>query len=310
MKIEDTYHTFIETFVDAIISADKRGGIMYCNPAAKKMFGYEDDIIGNNLIILMPERFRLKYKIGMNRYISTGLTNIMGKTVELVGLKKDGTEFPVELSLSACMIDNRNYFTGIIRDITRRKLVELDLLESHRKLKELSMRDSLTNLFNRRHICKVLETELNRAKRYKNPLSCLMIDIDYFKNINDLYGHPFGDKVLIYFSSFLHGMARSTDIVSRYGGEEFLIVLPDVNMHGAIDFAERLRGGISKQKIEDKETSITTTLSISAGISFFSERTLSTEEMITQADKALYEAKRLGRNRVCCYTKATKIQLV
>lgn len=310
MKLEEKYYAFIETFVDAIISADQDGRIIYCNPAAKKMFGYENEIIGSNIMILMPERYRIKQKVGMNRYMTTGLTRIVGKTVELIGLKKDGAEFPIELSLSVCMVDDRYCFTGIIRDITKRKQMEVNLLEYNKKLEDLSIKDSLTNLYNRRYICEILESEFNRAKRYKNSLSCLMIDIDYFKKINDLYGHSFGDKVLVYFSSFLREMARSTDIVSRYGGEEFLVVLPDVNISGAIDFAERLREGISHHRIEDKEMNITTVLSISVGISSFSSHTINKEEIVNQADKALYDAKRRGRNMVCCHTKDIQKQLV
>ncbi|MCF6159051.1 MAG: sensor domain-containing diguanylate cyclase [wastewater metagenome] len=301
MKLEKKHYNFVETFVDAIISADAEGYIIYCNPAAKKMFGYENDIVGKNITILMPERFRVKYRIGMNRYVSTGLTSLIGRTVELTGLKKDGTEFPVELSLSVCTVDNNCHFISTIRDITQRKHMELTLLESNKKLKNLSMKDSLTNLYNRRYMYEVLEKEFRRAKRYRNNLSCIMVDVDYFKNINDLYGHPFGDKVLIDFSSFLCGMARSTDIVSRYGGEEFFIILPDVSIHGAVDFAERLKKSIAKRRIEDKEENIAVLLSISAGVSSFSRYTLNKEVLVNQADMALYEAKRLGRNRICCY---------
>lgn len=300
VKMEVNHYALVETFVDAIISANQEGRIVYCNPAAKKMFGYQEEIIGCDITVLMPERYRIKYQIGMTKYINTGLTRIMGQTIELVGLKKDGIEFPIELSVSASMVDDRYFFTGIIRDITERKCTEFKLLESNRKLQELSIKDSLTNLYNRRHTFHVMEIEFNRAKRYQKSLSCLMIDIDYFKNINDLYGHPFGDKVLVHFSSFLLNMIRSTDIVSRYGGEEFLVILPDVDIKGAMDFAERLREAVSKHTIEDKERNINAALSISVGVSSFTDSTLNKEEIISQADKALYEAKRSGRNRVCC----------
>lgn len=300
VKVEKSYYALIETVVDAVISIDEYGHIIFCNPAAKNMFGYDDDIIGKPITILMPRKYRQAYRIGMNRYMNTGLSEIIGKTVELVGLKKNGTEFPIEISVSAgagvvC------YFTAIIRDITERKRIEQGLLEANKKLKELSIKDSLTNLYNRRYTLNVLESEFNRAKRYKNSLSCLMIDIDYFKKINDVYGHHFGDRVLVHFSSFLLKMTRSADIVSRHGGEEFLVVLPDVHIHGAKDFAERLRETVSKHTIEDREKNINTALTVSIGVSSFSEHTYDKEEMVNQADSALYEAKRLGRNRVCLY---------
>lgn len=309
VKIEEKYYAIAEAFIDAIISTDGEGRIIFCNPAAKIMFGYGDEIIGKLITLLMPERYRNVYQTGINRYTTTGIPKIVGKTVELSGLKKDGTEFPIEISLSV-WTDGQYYFTGIIRDITERKQIERSLLEANKKLEELSTKDSLTNLFNRRYTSKVLEAEFNRAKRYKNPLSCLLIDIDYFKKINDVYGHSFGDKVLVYFSSFLLEMTRSTDVVTRYGGEEFLVILPDVNIHGAKDFAERLRDGISKRSIEDKDMNINIAMSISIGVSSFGEYTCVKDELINQADKALYEAKRSGRNKVCCYVQAQQVQFV
>jgi diguanylate cyclase (GGDEF)-like protein/PAS domain S-box-containing protein len=306
--LEERYRVLTETVIDGIITIDKEESIIFCNPAAKKMFGYDDEIIGNNIVILMPERYQQAYREGINRYLKTGLPSVIGKTIELVGLKKDGTEFPVELSLSVWKSDKRCYFTGTIRDITERKRMENSLKEVNKKLENLSIRDSLTNLYNRRYAYEVLESEFNRTKRYNKTLSCLMIDIDYFKRINDLYGHLFGDKVLSYFSSFLLEMTRSTDVISRYGGEEFLIILTEVSINGAVDFAERLREAILMHKIEDKEKNIHITLTVSIGVSSYTGHVSDKEELVHQADMALYEAKRTGRNRVCCYKPSlTKI---
>ena len=299
--LEERYRAITETVVDAIISIDEEGRIILCNPATKKMFGYEDEIIGSNITALMPERYRNAHQNGMKRYLNTGIHKIIGSTVEVVGLKKDGTEFPIELSLSAWRTDERHYFTGIIRDITERKQIEHNLIEANKKLEELSIRDSLTNVYNRRYAYQVLESEFNRAKRYKTPLSCLLIDADHFKKINDQYGHLFGDTVLVNFASLLQKMTRTTDIVSRFGGEEFLVILPDIDMKGAADFAERLKETISNLKIEDKEKNICAVLTISIGACSFTENTANITELIHQADIALYEAKHLGRDRVCCY---------
>lgn len=299
--LEDRYLALTETVIDAIISIDSNGRIVFCNPTAMKMFGYEHDLMGKNITILMPARCREAHRKGMNRYMSTGISKIMGNIVEMSGLRKDGTEFPIEMSLSVWRNDGQCFFTGIIRDITERKQMERNLREANKKLEELSIRDDLTYLYNRRYACRVLEKEFVRAARYHNHLSCLMIDIDYFKRINDLYGHRFGDKVLVYFSSFLLEMKRYTDIVSRYGGEEFLLILPDVNMDGAVNFAERLRNTISKLRIGDKEGAIHVVITISVGISSYTKDIHCSEELICQADMALYDAKRQGRNRVRCH---------
>lgn len=307
--LEERYRAITETVVDAIISIDKKGRIIFCNPAAKKIFKYEEEMIGFNVTILMPERYRKAHSKGIEKYLNTGYPKIIGKTVELIGIRKDGSEFPIELSLSVWRTGDRCYFTGIIRDITKRKQIENKLMEANKKLEELSIRDSLTNVYNRRYVYQVLEIEFNRARRYKNPFSCLLIDVDYFKKINDQHGHPFGDKVLVNLASVLLKTTRPTDIISRFGGEEFFVILPGVDMNGAMDFAERTRYAVSKLRTEDKEKNICTVLTVSIGISAFTEHTPCVAELINQADTALYEAKRLGRNRVCCFTPTLK-QLV
>ncbi|MEP9411780.1 MAG: diguanylate cyclase [Candidatus Brocadia sp.] len=304
--LEAQYLSLAEAVVDAIISIDEKSCIIFCNSSTKKMFGYGDEIIGKDVTILMPERYRQAHRHGLKRYIDTGLPKIIGNTVELVGLQKDGTEFPIEMSLSVWRNDEQCFFTGIIRDITERKRMERCLLEANKKLEELSIRDSLTNVYNRRYVYRVLDGEFQRAKRYKRPFSCLLIDVDYFKKINDQHGHLFGDRVLVDLASVLLKITRSTDVISRFGGEEFLVILPDIEMEGALDFAERVRCAVSKLRIEDKEKSICTVLTVSIGISTFTVNTSNVEELINQADIALYEAKRLGRNRVCCYSPDLK----
>lgn len=299
--LEEKYYALTETTADAIISTDREDRIVFCNPSAMKMFGYNGEIIGKSSTILMPERYRTIHTEGIRRYLETGVPRIIGTTVELEGLKKDGSAFPLELSLSAWKSETQWYFTAIIRDITERKVLERSLMEANKRLEELSNRDGLTNLYNRRYIDKVLEMEFLRSKRYRMPLSCLMIDIDHFKNINDTYGHVFGDMVLVHLSDMLIDMSRSCDVVARYGGEEFIIMLPETDTKGAADFAERLRTAVSKQGIECAEKSASVNLNISIGVSSYTKRVENFREMVNCADRALYEAKRLGRNRVCCF---------
>jgi len=308
-KKEDAYYyVYAETVVDAIVLIDMRGTIKYCNNSAKKMFLYEDDIIDRKIDTLIPGKY-LHIQQTKEAYPATQFLMDIGKTVEMTGLKKDGNEFPVEVSVSTAYKDYWCNIIIIIRDITDKKQKERFLLENCNRLETLAMRDSLTNLYNRRYALQVLENEINRAKRYQKSLSCLLIDVDYFKKVNDFYGHPFGDKVLIFIASFLQEMVRSTDVVARYGGEEFLVVLPEVNVHGAMDFAERLRVTIANREVEDTENNFITSISISIGVSTFQHGVECKETIISQADKALYEAKKRGRNRVCCY-RTTAPQLV
>ncbi len=299
--LEKKYRALTETTVDAIVSTNSEGHIIFCNPSAEKMFGYADEIIGKFSTILIPERYRLAHLEGIKRYLNTGKPKIIGKTVEVIGLRKDSTEFPIELSLSAWENKTQCYFTAIIRDITERKRFERDLMEANKKLEELSTKDSLTNLYNRRYADKILEIEFNQAKRYQMPLSCLMIDIDYFKKINDTYGHRMGDKAIIHVSNILLEMTRTSDIVARYGGEEFIVILTNTDTNGAVSFAERLRESVSKYKIKDTKKNITIGLTVSIGVGAVTENTKNKEELVNLIDRALYNAKQQGRNRVCCY---------
>lgn len=168
-----------------------------------------------------------------------------------------------------------------------------EIAEKNEELLTLATRDALTNCFNRRAFIETLEKTWNASQRYNHPLSCIMIDVDYFKNVNDQHGHAAGDEVLKRVANVFMDNARSSDIVCRYGGEEFCILLPNVDIAGAQIAAERYRRLVSE--IEFDNLSIT----ISLGCSDRSFGADIPEKMLDQADQALYIAKRNGRNRVC-----------
>jgi diguanylate cyclase (GGDEF)-like protein len=171
------------------------------------------------------------------------------------------------------------------------------LNEANYKLQETSVRDYLTGLYNRRFLFDFLDKEVSRAQRYGGYFSILMLDIDYFKKINDTYGHHSGDLVLTAMGKKTLEMKRSSDIVARYGGEEFVIVLPQTDLGGAVAFAERLRKAIESLEIPADDRTLNITASI--GVATYDPETkLSANEIINAADKALYEAKNSGRNRV------------
>ena len=168
-----------------------------------------------------------------------------------------------------------------------------DEIENKNKLlKEASRTDPLTGLMNRRRLFERLEEELVRAKRYNEPLSVAMVDIDHFKNVNDSYGHQTGDRVLKAIANQLFTNARDVDSVGRYGGEEFLILMPKTDKTGAVVYAERLRAAIESLPIEGLESYVT----VSIGVTSYSKETLL--ELVDKADKNLYLAKDNGRNRV------------
>jgi diguanylate cyclase (GGDEF)-like protein len=163
------------------------------------------------------------------------------------------------------------------------------------RTKELTIIDPLTGLHNRRHFESNLEREFLRAKRYNSPLSIAVIDVDFFKKINDTFGHSTGDYVLRETAFLVMNSVRTTDMVFRYGGEEFVVILTETPQDGAVIPLERLRAAIEKHRFVYKGEEIKVTVSI--GIS--SDTTAATpEDMFDLADKALYQAKEAGRNRV------------
>jgi diguanylate cyclase len=174
------------------------------------------------------------------------------------------------------------------------KLGEID--ELHELLSEQANRDSLTGLYNRRYLDSTLDRELQRCKRDGQPLALLLIDIDRFKLINDTYGHQAGDHVIVSVGQLLSGMVRAGDIACRYGGEEFMVVLPTMALDLAFDRAEKLRSVFAAAIVRFGEFQIQATLSI--GISVYPGNGTSTDDLIHAADHALYRAKRTGRNRV------------
>jgi diguanylate cyclase (GGDEF)-like protein len=164
------------------------------------------------------------------------------------------------------------------------------------EVKSLAIRDGLTGLYNNRHFREVLTHQVEVSRRYGWPLSLLFLDIDKFKNINDTFGHPEGDLVLKAMARFLQSHVRLADVLCRYGGEEFVVLLPQTASNQALLLAERLREGIAATPLPLSRGEIHITVSI--GLSSLTPAT-SGEELVKAADAALYKAKQSGRNRVC-----------
>lgn len=165
--------------------------------------------------------------------------------------------------------------------------------------KTLAITDGMTSLFNYRYFRERLNEEFERERRYKRELSLIMIDIDFFKKYNDLNGHPKGDKLLKDFSAILKKIFRSTDIIARYGGEEFIIILPETAKEMAVEIAERLRKEVEATEFEGGKTQPDGRVTISLGVTSYTEDLKSADDLVKNADNLLYRAKEEGRNRVC-----------
>jgi diguanylate cyclase (GGDEF)-like protein len=178
------------------------------------------------------------------------------------------------------------YLTEVFNNMVAR------LREGRQELERLSVTDVLTKLYNRRHLMETLASEIQRCRRHQRVLSLVMVDVDEFKKYNDAYGHPAGDKVLAEVASVLRKFTRDVDCVSRYGGEEFLLVLPETQMEGAVQVSERIREYLANTKFGGG------TITLSIGIAEFPAHGDSAEAVIASADAAMYQAKRAGRDRV------------
>ena len=180
-----------------------------------------------------------------------------------------------------------------------RRIIELqnELIAARDNFQSRASHDSLTGLWNREEIFHILAQEMSRAEREEKCVGVIMADIDFFKNINDTYGHMAGDVVLCSIAGKMHSLMRNYDSIGRYGGEEFLIILPECYLEYAAYFAERLRFSISNNSIDTSEGMIPVTVSF--GVAASSEASKRDPDLLVKAaDKALYRAKENGRNRV------------
>jgi diguanylate cyclase (GGDEF)-like protein len=188
----------------------------------------------------------------------------------------------------------------LIEDATDAFVYQQHLSKTLIELERANRQDGLTKVLNRRYWEEQLKQEIHRAQRYQHPLSLLLFDLDKFKDLNDKYGHLGGDFVLVELASFIGSLLRDSDLLGRYGGEEFGIILPDTPLAGAVEVAERICKAVADHPMLFNQQTIRASLSI--GVAEFSPKQhLLHDDLIRSADIALYNAKRAGRNRVCIF---------
>jgi len=185
--------------------------------------------------------------------------------------------------------DSVNHIFISVQDVT-------DIVAYERELEKLSIKDGLTGAYNRRFLEIQLHEEVEKYKRYSRSFSVIILDIDFFKRVNDNYGHQCGDFVLTTLSSIISQSLRKTDFLVRYGGEEFCCLLPETNLKSALILAERLRANIANQEMRYNDVSVRITISL--GVAAADKKTDEFDMILRNADEALYRAKESGRNKV------------
>ncbi|MDD5431815.1 MAG: diguanylate cyclase [Candidatus Omnitrophica bacterium] len=299
---EQQYRTTIDSISDAIHVVDKDLKIVLFNSSFvdwNKNLGLDVEMAGKSIFEVfpfLPEKVKNEY----SKVFKTG-ESLLSEEVT----KFSNREIVTETRKIPIFIEGevRQVLT-IIRDITYRKLADKklaelneELLNSNVKLKELSLFDSYTGLYNHRYLENAIEAEFFRARRYAHGLAVIMLDIDYFKSINDVYGHQFGDLVLKQFAKQLKNMVRRYDIVVRYGGEEFVIVSPGIDRPQALNLAQRLLDALNLYNFGDKEHTVKLKLSLSVS-SYPEDKAIKGVDLINLADHILNKVKEFGGNRV------------
>jgi len=288
----------MEHIPEMVFVVDAHDRVLDVNTVAEKWLGMtRDQIIGKDPIEIFG-----KWPDLYNRFLTTE------KTREEVKIYGDP---PLTLEVVITPLYNNEKINGrvvLAYDITKRKQLELDLkakiieIDSLRvQLQDQAIRDSLTGVFNRRFLAEALEREIAKANREDMPISIVMMDVDHFKSFNDTYGHKCGDAVLRDLAGFLTKNSRHGDIVCRYGGEEFVILMPEASFQNAFERAQSWQQAYASKTIEYEDKALKVTFS--AGVASYPQHGPNGEAILHAADHALYESKSNGRNRVTAFQK-------
>jgi diguanylate cyclase (GGDEF)-like protein/PAS domain S-box-containing protein len=308
---EEQYRSLFDRMMDGVYRSTHEGRFVDINPAMVKMFGYssrEEMLkvdIKNELYFSPEERG--------SHVLDTGKEEVEAYRMR----RKDGSEIWVE-DHGAYVHDEHGglkYHEGILRDITERKHAEDELYRAkdsleiaHRELQELlahaqvlARTDGLTGLYNFRYFFELASYEFSAAIRYQRPLSIIIFDTDNLKLVNDTLGHITGDKMLMNVAQTASMQVRSVDALARYGGDEFVVLLPQTNAQQALPVAERIRASVADMRIDTEKGPLAVTLSLGIAELQLDPVDENLEKIVRRADKALYIAKSAGRNRTMIF---------
>lgn len=304
---EERYRTLFDNIMDGIYRSTHAGRFVDVNPAMVRMFGYSNR--GEMLAVDIKNELYFSPEERGSHILDTGREEIEVYRMR----RKDGSEIWVE-DHGYYVHDERGnilYHEGMLRDVTARKESEAELHQAkdaleaaHRELekafereRQLARVDTLTGLNNRRHLFELAAHEFNMSLRYDSPLSVLMFDVDDFKLINDNYGHAVGDQTLQHLAQVVRAQLRTVDVLGRYGGDEFIILLPQTTAGEAQVLGERLHASVAAAQMETGKGMFSLTISLGiAQTIHHAAQPDSMEDLLLRADQALYAAKQGGRN--------------
>lgn len=291
--MDNLYQSIVESANDAVITMNQDGKILAWNQAAVDTFGFtHKEAVGQLITIVIPPSFYETYPEGAAISLKKGAARVLGQTMEMEGMHASGRVFPVELSLSSTANDEHTYYTGIIRDIT-------DRVQQQERINELVYKDELTHLPNRRMLNNHMENVLMQASKNDEEAGVLFLDLDRFKQINDVYGHKTGDALLKLVTERLQACTGPHDFTARQSGDEFILVLRETSSYKAGMAASQLLDALREPfMIDDVELFVTPSI----GISLYPQDGQEAEELIKFADTAMYQAKQEGGNQYQFFT--------
>ncbi len=307
-EIPQDYNGYYKFAIDQhsiVATTDIKGIIQDVNDKFCEISGYErDELIGQDHRIINSGIKDKTYWRDMYRTVAKG--NIWKDEVR--NQAKNGEYYWVDTTIIPLMNDKGKpeSYISIRTDITKQKEIQKAFAKANKKLKKLTQIDELTGIANRRSYEKQLEIEIQTAQRTHHPLSILVIDIDNFKAVNDNYGHDTGDVILRQVAdSIKQTLTRTTDFVSRFGGEEFIVLMPSTDSEGASKVAERIRRNVTKIEISAPGNDTNDHITISIGVASQTGISLDKNLLFKHADTALYEAKNSGKNKIATFNAET-----
>ncbi len=287
-RSEEFTRAVASQLAEGLMVLDREGRFQMINPKAERLLGWrEAELLNGGVAPIMPEWQPGKEGCKISECMEKGVCQ---KVEPFYLNRKKGDAIPVSLSV-APMYNHGNMIGVIItfQDIAQRLAIE-------EQLRAMATHDPLTGVKNRGELERLTASEMERCRRYEHPFSLLMIDIDHFKKINDTQGHQRGDEVLKIMCRYIESILRKNDVIGRYGGEEFVVMLPETECSQAEIFAARLKEGVGRNAGKKSGGSVPFTVSI--GVACFPEHGNTEDDLLKKADDALYTAKKQGRDRV------------